>query len=534
MTKILICDDEGIVRESLEYMLVQHLGKQVEVFSARNGRSAIELFEEERPDIVIMDIQMPGINGIEAMKAIRSESKNVIFIVLTAYDKFEYSKVSIDLGVYCYLTKPINREKFCDIVSKAIEKTKARKEKAQLDLRVKEKLDAVVPMIEQGYIYNTVFEHKTEADQEAGYQELLGVEVNYGYVILFSCGENYHKGKLSNPIGAGIKLQKNIRYFRELVKETLPSFVGEVMSNSLIVLVPTKDEANLYDERVKKIEQIRALVRELEKKVDVSFKVGIGKVHTIAEISKSYKEAKQAMRADENKVAHAADMVFDCLYEETYPIELENRLFHAVAEGKTKECEKYAREFMEWLEQYSPVVNNTIRLKVMEFVLWAEHLAYCDSGRVYRIDDRALYLDIIMSLSNYLELGVWFQGKMQSATMLIQDRGKQKAESIVEEAKQYIENNFSDDLSLEYLAKELGISPYYFSRLFKEEEGVNYIDFLTKIRMDYAKEALQKEEKSIKEICVEAGYSDPNYFSRIFKKWTGKTPTQFREKGIFI
>lgn len=534
MTKILICDDEGIVRESLEFMLDKHFGDQVEVLSAKNGRSAIEIYESQRPDIVVMDIQMPGINGIEAMKSIRSDSKNVIFIVLTAYDKFEYSKTSIDLGVFCYLTKPINREKFCDVIGKAIQKAKARKEKAQTDLQIKEKLDAVVPMIEQGYIYNTVFEHKTETDQESGYKELLGVEVNYGYIIMFSCGENYNKGKLTNPIGAGIMLQKNMRQFREIVKETIPSFVGEVMSNNVIALVPAEEKMETYDERVRKIEKVRALLRELEKRLDVKFMAGIGKVHAIDSINKSYKEAKEAIRADESKVAHAEDMVLSCLYEETYPIELEKKLFRSVSEGETKECDKYAKEFIEWLEQYSPEVTNTVRLKVMEFVLWGEHLAYCDSGIVYRIDDRALYLDTILSISDYRELEAWFNEKMISAAMLIQDKGRQKAENIIEEAKQYIESNFSNELSLEYLAKELGISPYYFSRLFKEEEGVNYIDFLTGIRMNYAKEELQKGEKSIKEICIESGYSDPNYFSRIFKKWTGKTPTQYREKGLFI
>ena len=86
------------------------------------------------------------------------------------------------------------------------------------------------------------------------------------------------------------------------------------------------------------------------------------------------------------------------------------------------------------------------------------------------------------------------------------------------------------DLSLEEVARELSVSAYYLSKLFKESEGVNYIDYVTGLRIDYAKTQLSRTEKSIKKICMESGYADPNYFSRIFKKWTGVTPTEYRER----
>ena len=97
MFRILICDDEGIVRESLRYMIDKSFGKDCEVELAKNGCTAIELAETFVPDIILMDIQMPGINGIKAMEEIQKENKNIIFIVLTAYDKFEYSQKSIDI-----------------------------------------------------------------------------------------------------------------------------------------------------------------------------------------------------------------------------------------------------------------------------------------------------------------------------------------------------------------------------------------------------------------------------------------------------
>lgn len=107
--RILICDDEGIVQQAIRFMIQKSFGDEFEIESAKNGRMAIELAESFRPDIILMDIQMPGINGIEAMEEIKREHKNIIFIVLTAYDKFEYSQKAIDIGVMSYLTKPIIR-----------------------------------------------------------------------------------------------------------------------------------------------------------------------------------------------------------------------------------------------------------------------------------------------------------------------------------------------------------------------------------------------------------------------------------------
>ena len=93
-----------------------------------------------------------------------------------------------------------------------------------------------------------------------------------------------------------------------------------------------------------------------------------------------------------------------------------------------------------------------------------------------------------------------------------------------------LQENFQKDLSLDALSKELDISPYYFSKLFKEETGSNFVEYLTNLRMDRAKELLKDENRSMKEICMEVGYSDPNYFSRIFKKNLGVTPTEYRER----
>jgi two-component system response regulator YesN len=105
----------------------------------------------------------------------------------------------------------------------------------------------------------------------------------------------------------------------------------------------------------------------------------------------------------------------------------------------------------------------------------------------------------------------------------------QESDGIITQAQEYIRQNFRRDFSLEEAAQAVGISPYYFSKLFKEKTGVNFTEYLTGLRIETAKQLLLNPKLSIKQVCIDSGYSNPNYFSRIFKKWTGITPTEFRD-----
>lgn len=530
MAKILICDDEGIVQESLKFIIRKSFGSECEIESAKNGRAAIELAEIFRPDIIFMDIQMPGINGIEAMQEIQNENRNVIFIVISAYDKFEYSQRSIDVGVMAYLTKPMKKDTVTEVLRKALARVKERREKARHDLKVKEKLEAVVPIIESGFVYSVLLEEAGEEEQSA-YRGLLDVDTAYGYSMVLECGDELRKGVLSNTVGAGIRLQKHSIIFREIIRETTGGISGALMANKVIVLVPCREKEESYEERVQKIDNIRVMLRKLEQQTELKFKAGIGKVKLWGEVTESYKEALEAVRQGLGKVTHAQDLSVGCIYEESYPSELEKELFAAISGGDEQRMRRHALEFMEWLHETTKEVNNIARLKAMEFVLFAEQTAYRQGAVVYRLEDRREYLDIVMALKSYEELTVWFIEKMSAACRHVAMKQQEKTDNVVEKAVEYIAGHFSGDLSLETVAQQVNISPYYLSRLFKEAEGINYIEYVTKLRIDYAKKELGFSPKSIKEICHESGYTDPNYFSRIFKKWTGLTPTEYREGG---
>lgn len=528
MYKILLADDEGIVIDALKYIIEKNFEGQCVVEYAKTGRNVIELAETFSPDIAFMDIQMPGINGIDAMKEIRKHNKSVIFIVISAYDKFDYAKESINLGVMEYINKPIMQDKIVDILNRAMESIDKERKRRSNDLMIREKLENVVPVIESGLIYSILFQEHFEEDVE-NYKQLLGIHADYGYMLSFVCGENQEKNRLTNAIGSGIKIQSNYRDIRENIKEFFPGIIGPVMANKIAVLMPCSEKQMEYEVRIELIEKARQLARKLKNKVDLQFRIGMGSIKHINTAVESYNEALSALISTTGSVAHVEDLPIGCGYEKDYPVELEKKLFEAIMRGNLTDCNEFTKQFFEWMIGQYGVYEDDIKLKVLEFVLRAEQIAYESGGMIYEFRSRSEYLSGLYLLNEVEKIRQWFMEKMLEACRNVKGKREETSSSIIDKAKEYIQKQYHKDISLDDVSKEVNISPYYFSKLFKEETGENFIEYLTNVRINSAKELLNHTDMSMKEICGRIGYSDPNYFSRIFKKNIGVSPTEYKE-----
>ncbi|MCF0187526.1 MAG: helix-turn-helix domain-containing protein [Bacteroidaceae bacterium] len=530
MYKILLADDEGIVIDSLKFIIEKEFPGECEFATAKTGRGVIETAEDFQPDIAFMDIQMPGINGIDAMREIKKVNSHTIFIVMTAYDKFDYAKEAISLGVLDYLNKPVARDKIVATMKKAFAMCDANKQRRSQDLLVKEKLETVVPIIENGFIQDLLFKEYFQEDID-NYKNLLSIDQDYGYMAAIVMGRELVGNHMTNAVAVSIEAQRVYNQIRALIEDYVPGKVGSVMSNKIPVFVPWNSSEMDYAARADLVEKGRALCRRLkEKNENMSFRIGFGPVLPLKRMNESYELALGSLVQSTGHVAHADDAPAVCLYEEDYPIELENQIFEAVRRGATSDAGAAASDFYDWMAGNYPDHVENIRLKVLEFALWAEHESYSIGGRKYEFLSRGEYLPVVNGFEDLDEMKLWFVSKVRAATEAVANRKEDQSNSVISKAISYIENNFTKELSLDEVSRVVNVSPYYFSKLFKEEKGENFVEYLTRIRMEKAKQLLTTSDMSMKEICREIGYSDPNYFSRNFKKFTGMTPTEYARK----
>ncbi|MDC7295432.1 helix-turn-helix domain-containing protein [Butyrivibrio sp. DSM 10294] len=529
MYRVMIADDEGIVIDSMKFIIEKEFGNQCEVEFAKTGRSGIELAERFRPDIAVIDIHMPGINGIDAIREMKQFCPGTIFIVMSAYDKFDYAKEAIKLGVMEYIMKPMDRYKVVKVLKKAMEQIDEDREKRSNELMIKEKLETIEPIIESGLIYDILLQEHFEEDVES-YRSILGIKENYGYMLAIVCGDAQEGNHMTNAVGSSVKLSGKYKEIREGVKDFFSCKVGSVMANKIAVLVPYERAKMEYGERTELIERARDLTRYLRKKTDITFRIGVGGVKPLKELGESYRQALNALIATTASVAHVDDLTISCNYEDDYPIQLEKPLFDAVAKGDLNGMKVIADKYADWMcVRANDGDIMSMRLKVLEFSLYAEHLAYQNGGQTYKYSGRTDYLPEIMGLSTTEELRDWFMEKLTSACRNVINKREERSNDIIKTAKQFIEDNYSKDISLDDVSRKVNISPYYFSKIFKDESGLNFIEYLTNLRIDNAKKLLSDTDMSIKEICLSCGYTDPNYFSRSFKKNVGITPTEYKD-----
>ncbi|MFR8530472.1 MAG: response regulator [Anaeromassilibacillus sp.] len=235
MYRVLLVDDEPIALDSLEYMLRKNR-KDIEVVGkARSGRDAVEKAYNARPDIVLMDINMPGINGLEAIRRIKETNSSAQFIITTAFDYFDYAVEAMELQATEYLLKPIREAKLLEVMEKVTARVDARREQLRKELEIKEKFEIIVPMMETGFI-NALCMFEDSEEELQRYHYLLGITGKGGYVMIIAF-EDKDSGGGNNRVGAGVRGQALYSRYREVLKATCSCIVGPIMLNRVVVYI---------------------------------------------------------------------------------------------------------------------------------------------------------------------------------------------------------------------------------------------------------------------------------------------------------
>ncbi len=527
----MIVDDEHIVREGIRYIFEQDFQEEVTVvYMAKTGREAIEKFEELRPHLVIMDIQMPGINGIEATKEIRRIDPNAKIVIVSAYEQFEYAKDAVQLGAIDYLLKPIHRQKLKKIVQRVIDDIIEVRRGKLKERENQEKLEEVIPILETGYIYSILMNHDYQTEISK-YHRLLGIKKEKGYIMVIEFGDGENLETFENRIGIGVRSTSFYKRIRHSIQYKCHGIVGPLMINRLIMSVHEEQPDKEYERRLKALELAERIQQDLEAIVGMNVYIGIGRRYDKEQLNISYSEAIKALNSIEGeRILHIGDCTIKEQVDMGYTFANIKKdidvILKLVEDGRSHEVEKAVYWFFINVHKaYGQQIDMIKNIVTEMFVLVSSKAYQCGYKGIDVLHFK--YLDRIHKCTDFYMLQNWCMAELVMIAKNLEEIKKNQVSDIMKKAVEYIQKNYSQDLRLKEVAEWVQMSPQYFSKIFKDNLGVNFIEYLTNLRMEYAKKMLKESDKTIKEICFESGYNDPNYFSRLFKKHVGVTPTEF-------
>ncbi|EKQ56219.1 MAG: response regulator (CheY-like and AraC-type DNA-binding domain containing protein) [Clostridium sp. Maddingley MBC34-26] len=432
--KILLADDEKYDRETVKHIIKQNFSEKLEVYEAKNGREAIELSESIRPDMVIIDIKMPGIDGIQALKEISVTLPNLYSIILTAYDYFDFAQEAVKINVKEYLLKPFTKEEIVEKITAGIRWVQKEQNKRKSEIEDKEKIYTLLPVLEN-QLSDLIINDKLKGIDYGMYLRYLNMNFVNSYAMVISIKDKYAFKDISRIEKDEIKIKIG-EYIKEYINRKYKCIGNYVFYEELTYFIQIENE-NISDFKNLKIDLAFNIRREIKKRFDVSIRAGLGETFdSVEQIVESYRQATKCLvyNSDNVNIIYIDD-VNDKLAKDQF--------ITNVKENKNRN-------------------TNKIKMKLFEDV------------------------------------------------------------------KDFIRENIETELELEKVANNFGLSVYYFSRTFKEVTGINFSDYVNKCRIDIAKELLSNGEMNVKEVCYKVGYNDPNYFSKVFKKYEGVSPVNFK------
>ena len=533
MLKVFLVEDEFVVREGIKKNIDWAGNGYDFVGEAGDGELAFPMIQKLKPDIVITDIKMPFMDGLELSKLIRKEFPWMEIVILSGYAEFDYAKEAISLGVAHYLTKPISGDDLLAEINKLSERIEEKKRERELREKYIHDMEENTAEERRKLFQYMVTGSKsvTELLELAGKLELDISALCYN-VVLFKIRSTHHADEeySGSVVAVMDRIKKMIDPARVLM------FDRNTEGIALIYKADSMEELDAL--RIKSVEDMQKIMEEYP---SIKFFGGIGQpVNRLGELSLSFEAASHAFahrylmednafisQVDIRKKYYSEEEGFNLSNVDPHEVD-RKRVVEFLKQGEREEIVYFIEEFFHNMGEN--VVNSNIFRQYIAMDSYFAVASFVEELGYDRADieqfDLSSDLQDVDSTVRYLTRIIDKALEMRNSNV------KKKYNDVVEKVLEYINEHYGDeDLSLNSLASYVNFSPNHLSMMFSQQTGMSFIKYLTDYRMNKAKELLRCTNKRSVDISLEVGYKDPHYFSYCFKKYQGVTPTQYRNGG---
>ena len=529
MLSIIIADDEtGII--DLCRMLIKYPGAVV-VGEAHNGIELFDKIGELHPNTVITDISMPGMTGLELIEKARTTYPEVNFIVMSGYTDFEYVQSALRFGVWDYLLKPLNKTELNRILKKLDEHLEDVRAQSYQKEMMEEDFQESLSMLRERYIREIWQKRTPLAVPQVGGAPILPAE-DRPYQCFLACVDSLFTAREMDPAsmllqaGSAMEAITSLEAAHGVESVTFSADATSVMT--LLIYPPETGNSDCE-------ELWRAIAMEIRKLNSQN-----GFVRLTGAVSQIQRSGWERLPETMNQAATAIKWRLEknqtalLQYQEATARGLERiPHFSKAADLREAVLENRVGDACKLIEQAWDNVDGTVpgsEYRVMEEILECLNNTFCllpsveGMERVPRIEVR----DVLRGHLTPSTLPQHVQKRVRELLSAYCDYLRQRENSVIFHAKQYVQQHLAEDISLNDVAKQVCLSPAYFSTLFKAETGCGFIKYLQRVRVEQAKKLLKNKGMRIRDIAEAVGYKDVKFFNKVFLNETSVTPSEYR------
>jgi two-component system response regulator YesN len=519
--KVFLVEDEIVTREGIRDNVDWKAAGFEFCGEAPDGEMALPLIEATQPDLLITDIKMPFMDGLQLCKIIREHMPWIKIIILSGHDEFNYAQTAIKLGVAEYLLKPVSVKDLHQVLQRTVVKLDQERIERERLKQLREQLDDNLLLIREKFLLRLVLGGVSSAEA-IEQSEQLGLDLIASYYLALLI-------KTELPESS----QPNAYQEYQQVGHTILGLVGtnpdilwaQKDLEELVLLMKGDNLEQLNQEAV----FLAGLIKqEVEEKMSCVLRIGLGSPQQrLGEIHHSYAEALAKAGANEKAPAQETDERLDAIEHAKLD---QAALEHYLKSGSALDFNLF---FDVYLQPVSEAAQRSRLLKqyiFLDILLTAAQFVSDLGGDANQVLPEIGQVETLMEGIKTLDEIKGEIRKILTAVLSFRDGQVDNHQAqVIHHAQDYIDHHFFDaDLSLQQVAAQVNLSASHFSVVFSQAMGETYRDYLTRVRIERAKELLRTTDLMCAEIAYRCGYNDPHYFSYIFKKNTGVTPQKFR------
>lgn len=526
MIKTLIVEDESWVRKGIIKVIKwDELGLKL-IGEADNGDEALHIFETEKPELIITDMKMPHFSGVEFLKKLADTNSNCEIIVISGFSDYEYMKQAISSNVFEYLLKPVDETHLNNVLKKVINRLNDKKS-------IELKINASKLLLEDNFLHSLVTGSIEMYDTLLQNANVIEVDLNYTLfsVIAIILKDSYlHANNKANEVKSLIaKLFNDIKHI-QTHKLSCNIFRSPESVYEIVILCKSNigDITGLTAEQKLDCENILLTAKT---KYNVDIRAGISEWKKgYSNISTSYEEANIALKYE---YMNGKDIIFHKTIKELKENDVidwtidEKQLDYVLQHTDGSGVVNIVGTLFDTVrkKRYSSI--SMLRDMLIKFILVLERCCQRSNPDFNNgISFEVSYINVIEQLMTVESLQKWTEETIAQFLSVMESNKRKDNIDIIDAIKNHIASNYNEDINLICLAQKFYMNHIYLSRLFKAQTGENFIDCLTRVRMEKAKELLDRKHLKVKEVSEAVGYNNPYYFTKSFKKFYGYSPTE--------